>query len=154
MSASALYGVAVTALLAVQVTLVPDVVVDDNLAQIGSIRNVGTVRALEEIACFANHAIFDQFSGFGRYVNANPFTLCLFSRNAGRSATAERIQHHIAFVAAGPDDAIQQSQWLLRWIADAFLGIGVNDGYFPLIRTRRLGKFVCGDLMTNSVYED
>ena len=38
----------------------------------------------------------------------------------GRPAAAERVEHHVAGIAAGADDALQKSQGLLGGVAEAF----------------------------------
>jgi len=46
----------------------------------------------------------------------------------GRAAPAEGVEHHVAGIAAGRDDALQKSHGLLCWVAEAFGGMGV-DGW-------------------------
>ena len=55
-----------------------------------------------------------------RDVDAYPFAPELLGRVDRRTATAERIDHHVARVAAGPNDAFKQGYGLLRGVAEIF----------------------------------
>ena len=63
----------------------------------------------------------DQIDGEIGDINADPLPPGLLCRVYRRAATAERVEHHVAFVAARGNDAFQQSQWLLRRIAEGFV---------------------------------
>ncbi len=56
-----------------------------------------------------------------RDVDPDPLALQLLRRMHRRPATAERIEDHVAFVAAGRDDAFKQRDRLLRRIAETLL---------------------------------
>ena len=61
-----------------------------------------------------------------RDVDADPAAAELLRRGDGRAAATERIEHHVAGVAAGLDDAFQQGDGLLRGVAEAFGGLGID----------------------------
>ena len=44
----------------------------------------------------------------------------------GGAAAAERVEHHVAGVAAGGDDALEQGEGLLGGVAEAFVGLRVD----------------------------
>ena len=58
-----------------------------------------------------------------RYVNAYPAAVKSFGCGDGCATTAEGVQHYVALVAAGVDDALQQGFGLLGRIAEAFPGV-------------------------------
>ena len=69
--------------------------------------------------CLAD-TLSDQGNGEVRDVDAYPFAPELLGRVDRRTATAERIDHHVARVAAGPNDAFKQGYGLLRGVAEIF----------------------------------
>ena len=55
-------------------------------------------------------------------VDADPAAFQAFGHVQGGAAAAEGVQHQVAFVAAGPDDALQQGFGFLGGVAEAFFG--------------------------------
>jgi len=81
---------AMTSLYSVQKLFVFWVIIPDNCVNICPFRYVCPHQAAENnFADFLLHALFHQFSGFWRKVNANPLPLLHFSRNASGGASAE-----------------------------------------------------------------
>ena len=70
----------------------------------------------------ALHKIDGQISD----VDSNPAALEAFGHGNGRATAAEGIENDIPLVAAGLDDPLEESFWLLRGVAQAFLGARVN----------------------------
>ena len=68
----------------------------------------------------------DERNGEVRDVYADPLAVELLRGVNGCAATAERVEHHVAFVAAGGNDAFQQGQRLLCWITKAFRTAAAN----------------------------
>ena len=56
-----------------------------------------------------------------RDVDPDPLPPKLLRRVDGRAAAAEGVEYHIALVRRGLDDAFEQGEWLLGWVAEAFL---------------------------------
>ena len=69
---------------------------------------------------FADQARLHEIDGLSREVDSDPPPPELFCSDAGRGASAERVQHHVAFVTRRPDDAFQQRERLLRRVARSF----------------------------------
>src|SRR5438105_2992528 len=59
-------------------------------------------------------------------IDADPFPAKFLRRVNGGTASAERIEHDIARITARVDDALKKSEWLLSWITQSFLGLGIN----------------------------
>ena len=55
-------------------------------------------------------------------VDADPAAAQLLGGGDGRAAAAERVEHHVAGVAAGLDDALQQGEGFLGGVAEPFSG--------------------------------
>ena len=92
------------------------------LADVGAPGDVvagGHQAAVEEITHEIPQADVDQLGRFDREVDAEPLAAELLGGDAGRGATAEGIQHEIAFVRRGCDDALQQGERFLRGVAGA-----------------------------------
>jgi hypothetical protein len=51
--------------------------------------------------------LLDHLAGINAYVDANPLSPKIVGGMDRGAATAERVQHHVASVAAGSQDAIQ-----------------------------------------------
>ena len=68
-------------------------------------------------------AVLDEGNGELRHVNADPVAAEFLGGVNGRAAAAERVQHHVAGIAAGLDDPLQQRHRLLRRVAETFLGL-------------------------------
>ena len=73
-------------------------------------------------------AVLDEVDGQVGDVDADPAALQAFGHGHRGAAAAEGVQDHVAFVAAGPDDALQQGFRLLGGVAEAFFGLGI-DGW-------------------------
>lgn len=70
-------------------------------------------------------------------IDANPAALELMDCLKCGGTAAKGVEHHITLVAAGLDDALQQRQRLLRGIAYAFPGLGIDgDNVVPHIIER------------------
>jgi hypothetical protein len=52
------------------------------------------------------------------HVDPDPAVFQFLRGGDGRAAAAERVEHPIAGVAAGLDDALQESEWLLGGVAE------------------------------------
>ena len=111
---------AVAALLAVQMAFVLGIVVADDLTDIRAVRDIGAICAFEEHSKLIPHPVPDELGGLRGYVNANPLTLQCLGGDAGRTAAAKGIQQYIVLVAASGDYTMQERQWFLGRIADAF----------------------------------
>ena len=61
--------------------------------------------------------LFDHVDGKIGDVDAHPTTVEFFRHRHRSTTAAERIQHHVAFVAAGPDDTLQEGFGLLGGVA-------------------------------------
>ena len=68
----------------------------------------------------------DERDGELRDVDANPVAAQLLGGVNRRAAAAEWVEHQIAGVAAGLDDALQQGDGLLRWVVKALACLRVN----------------------------
>ena len=66
-------------------------------------------------------AVLDEGNGELRHVNADPVATEFLGGVNRRAAAAERIQHHVAGIAAGLDDPLQQRHGLLRRVAETFV---------------------------------
>ena len=56
-------------------------------------------------------------------VDADPAPAQLLRGRDGGAAAAERVEHDVAGVAAGREDALQEREWLLRGVAEALGGL-------------------------------
>ncbi len=55
----------------------------------------------------------------------------------------KRVEDYIAFIGRGSDDAFEQRDWLLRWVAKALLSLRVQRrDVVPKVGNRRTGLFV------------
>ena len=72
------------------------------------------------------HAVFLQRDRQMGHVDADPAALQLVRGGDGRAAAAERVEHKVAGVAAGLDDALQEGEGLLGGVAETFLRLGVD----------------------------
>ena len=63
---------------------------------------------------------FDQRRGELGYVNANPLAAQLFGRVNCHAAAAEGIENPVAWITTRLNEALQQGDGLLRWIAETF----------------------------------
>jgi hypothetical protein len=72
--------------------------------------------------------LFDQGNGEVGDVDPNPLAFKFLRGMNGGTATAEWIEHHVAFLAAGLNDAFEQGQRLLSGITEAFACLRVNRG--------------------------
>ena len=59
-------------------------------------------------------------------VNSDPFPAESLGHRDGRAAATERVEHHVALVAARLDDALQQGFRLLRGVAKTFGGLRID----------------------------
>ena len=59
-----------------------------------------------------------------RDVDPDPFASEPLRDGDRRATAAEWVEHHVALVAAREDDALQQRLRLLRWVAEALVGLG------------------------------
>ena len=59
-------------------------------------------------------------------VDADPVAAHLLRRMNGGAAAAERVEHHVAGIGGGGEDAFEQGHGFLRGVAEAFLGLGVE----------------------------
>ncbi len=71
-------------------------------------------------------ALLDEGDGEMRNVDADPAAVQALGHVQGGAAAAEGVQHQVAFVAAGSDDALQQGFGLLGGVAEAFFGLGID----------------------------
>ena len=71
-------------------------------------------------------AVLDERNGQLRHVNADPVAAEFLGGVNRRAAAAERVQHHVAGIAAGLDDPLQQRHGLLRRVAETFGGAGIH----------------------------
>jgi len=116
-----LAAIAMTTLLAVELFFVAGIVVPEHLANIHTLRDIGTV----DYGLMCHHPSFiskaggDQFRSFVGYIYPHPFAAFILCRNTGRWAAAERVQNCITGVTAGKNDTSQQFCWLLCWVTDA-----------------------------------
>jgi hypothetical protein len=68
-----------------------------------------------------------------------------------RAAPAEGIEHDVASVRAGRDDALQQGFWLLGLVPETFGGLGIHRrNVFPEIADDRAGHLVKKSLQANA----
>ena len=74
-------------------------------------------------------AVPDQRDGQVGNVDADPAAVEPFRRGHRCTTPAERVQHHVALVAAGPDDALQQCFGFLRGVAEAFFWLNMHRGH-------------------------
>ena len=80
---------------------------------------------------------------FGRYVDPRPAAFEKLRGDAGCRAAAEGIEHQVACVAGGLDNAFEQGERLLGWIADALLGVSTNGPDIgPYILQGNTGHFI------------
>ena len=79
----------------------------------------GELHALEGIA----QPLFDQPDGKVGHVDPDPLPPQFLRRVHGGAAAAERIEHHIAGIGRGIQDALQQRHGFLGGVAEAFLGL-------------------------------
>ena len=82
------------------------------------IRGLAAFLKLNVIAESVFEPAFDEIDGEVSDINANPLPTELLRRVNRRAATAKRIKHDVALVAAGFNDAFQQHLWFLRWITE------------------------------------
>ena len=59
-------------------------------------------------------AVLDEGNGQVRHINADPVAAEFLGGVNRRAAAAERVEHHVAGIAAGLDDPLQQRHRLLR----------------------------------------
>ena len=78
-------------------------------------------------------ALLDQGDGQMRDVNADPAPFQPLGHGDGGAAAAEGVQDHIAFVAGGIDNALQQRLGLLGGVAEAFSARAANVNICPKI---------------------
>lgn len=114
-------------------------------AQVRALRYVGAVDAFVEQAQFVLHPALHQLRRLFADVDARPLPMLHFRRYAGRRASAEGIEDHIALVAAGRNDSLQQLERFLRRVAGAFLGRS-NADICPQVRQKLARVFVEIDL--------
>jgi hypothetical protein len=69
-------------------------------------------------------AFFDQPDGQMGDVDADPLAAQLLGGVDGGAAAAERVEHHVAGVGRGGEDAFEQGDGFLGGVAEAFLGFG------------------------------
>ena len=62
-------------------------------------------------------------------VDADPAALQLGGGVQSRAAAAERVEHDVAGIGRGGENALQQRDRLLRGVAEAFFGLGVKRTY-------------------------
>ena len=74
-----------------------------------------------QLALHLNQSFSSRMNAELTEVGDDPFAAQLFGHGSRRAATAEKIRHQIAFVAAGLDNAVNERFWLLCWLAK-FLG--------------------------------
>ena len=98
---------AVAALLAVQPCAILWAVVSRQLSEVGSPWNVRSVCALVEHSKFVAHALLHELGGLRGDVDPHPLTVLGLSRNAGRRASAERVQNYVASVRTSRDYPLQ-----------------------------------------------
>ena len=75
-------------------------------------------------------------TALGGDVDAYPLAAQVVDGDAGGGAPAEGVKDHVALVAAGLDDALQQGQGVLGGVAGAFLG---PDGLVSKVGLRHGG---------------
>ena len=73
------------------------------------VRAGGDVAVMEQAAHGLLEAHVDQFDGFRGNVYAEPLAAKLVGGDAGGGAAAEGVEYHVALVAAGLDDALEES---------------------------------------------
>ena len=86
------------------------------------------VRSLDGLAELVVQTLLDEADGEVGDVDADPAAIEALRGGDGSAATAEGIENYVAFVGAGLDDAFEQGFGLLRWVAEALLGLGVEAG--------------------------
>ena len=74
---------------------------------------------------------FDERNGEVRDVDADPLAVELLRGVNGRAATAERVEHHVAFVAAGGNDAFQQEPTAFASGSREFFACGNMPNVIP-----------------------
>ena len=92
----------------------------------GNVRAGGDVAVVEQAAHGLLEAHVDQLDGFRGYVDAYPLAAQLVGGDAGGGAAAEGVENDVALIAAGLDDAFEQGQGFLGWVADTFVSLRVN----------------------------
>jgi hypothetical protein len=63
-----------------------------------------------------------------RDVDADPSAIVFLRRVDRRTTAAERVEHDVAFFAAGGNDAFEQGKGLLGWVAKPFAA----DRIYPI----------------------
>ena len=137
--------VAVPALNAVEGLFVFSAIIGRQSPQIGSFWNIGAVGDVLEQPLIRFDALDDQFRCLWGHINPYPLPLQPICSNEGGRTATERIKNHIIGVTGGFDDAFQQLDRLLRWIAGPFAACVVvcETGN---VREKRLNRIagVCG----------
>ena len=89
------------------------------------------------------HALFNQANGKMGDINADPLPPQLLRGVNGSTAASEGIEHHMAFIGGGGDNAFEQRKGFLGGVAEAFLGLGVQgSNIIPVITKRDTGHLI------------
>ena len=75
-------------------------------------------------------ALLDQADGEVGDVDADPMPPEFLRRMDGGAAAAERVEHHVAGVGGGVDDAFEQGEGFLGGVAEAFMTTTLLCGPF------------------------
>ena len=92
-----------------------DIGISDEGGLLGVLTAVNGVAGLGELT--AEHG-----QGAGRYVAGNPLASVALGSHGDVGAASETVQHHVAGVGAGEDDALGEGDGLLRRVAGALGG--------------------------------
>lgn len=74
----------------------------------------------------------DNPEGGRAYVDPDPLAVKTLGHRDRRATAAERVEDHIAWIAAGLDDPSQKALRLLRWVSEALLISGGQPAHIAV----------------------